>query len=246
MLSKNEIVEQLAKNKEVEKIVKKFYTENKDDLVQYIYLSLLQMDDNRIINLYEENRLKYYIVGVIKHQVMSKTSYHIKDNAKAGITNIVCEPFYDETKDYVLDDDTPPHQYEDNVDAALSALSEVERDIILCHQICLQNRKPHIDKVLEKHNLTYSQYQHLVPLTKLKFAKMLNIKFKYKTLEKKEHKHRKKKEIEQYDRNMNLIKLWKDGVEAASELGLNTGSIYKVCQGKRKTYNGFIWKYKIN
>ena len=32
--------------------------------------------------------------------------------------------------------------------------------------------------------------------------------------------------------------------EAAKTLGLDSGSIAKVCQGKRKSCGGFIWKEK--
>lgn len=44
------------------------------------------------------------------------------------------------------------------------------------------------------------------------------------------------------DKNNNLIKIFNTKAEAAQELGLDSGSITKVCKGQRKTCGGFIWK----
>ena len=51
-----------------------------------------------------------------------------------------------------------------------------------------------------------------------------------------------KKQVYQYDKNNNLIKIYNNKAEAAKELSLDSGSIAKVCQGKRKTCGSFIWK----
>ena len=53
-----------------------------------------------------------------------------------------------------------------------------------------------------------------------------------------------KKQIYQYDIQGNLIQIYKNKAEAAKTLGLDSGSIAKVCQGKRKSCGGFIWKEK--
>ena len=46
----------------------------------------------------------------------------------------------------------------------------------------------------------------------------------------------------QYFNQNNLIKIFNTKAEAAQELGLDSGSITKVCKGQRKTCGGFIWK----
>lgn len=51
-----------------------------------------------------------------------------------------------------------------------------------------------------------------------------------------------KKQVYQYDKNGNLIQIFKNKAEAAKTLNLDSGSIAKVCKGKRKTCGGFIWK----
>lgn len=52
----------------------------------------------------------------------------------------------------------------------------------------------------------------------------------------------KNKITQQYDTNGNLIKEYKSMREAQRQTGIL--SIDKVCNGKRKTAGGFIWKYK--
>ena len=53
-----------------------------------------------------------------------------------------------------------------------------------------------------------------------------------------------KKQVYQYDKQGNLIKTFNSKAEAAKSLNLDSGSITKVCQGKRKTCGGFIWREK--
>lgn len=50
--------------------------------------------------------------------------------------------------------------------------------------------------------------------------------------------------ILQYDLNNNLIKEWKDAHEVKKELGFNSTKIQCVARGDKKSYNGYIWKYK--
>ena len=54
------------------------------------------------------------------------------------------------------------------------------------------------------------------------------------------------KEINQYDKHMNLIKTWSSITEAAKSLNINRSNIISVCKDKQKTSGGFIWRYKEN
>ena len=47
----------------------------------------------------------------------------------------------------------------------------------------------------------------------------------------------------QYDLEGNFIKEWKSTAECGRN-GFNQGAVAACCRGKRKTYKGFIWKYK--
>lgn len=52
------------------------------------------------------------------------------------------------------------------------------------------------------------------------------------------------KAINQYDLQGGFIKSWKGAAEVERILGFANQNISKVCTGKRKRANGFIWRFK--
>ena len=53
-----------------------------------------------------------------------------------------------------------------------------------------------------------------------------------------------KKAVEQYDCDGNLIQSFDSAKDASIKLNLDSGSITKCCQHKRKTVGGYKWEYK--
>lgn len=53
------------------------------------------------------------------------------------------------------------------------------------------------------------------------------------------------KEVEQYDLQNNLIKVYDSANEVKRITGFSQGHISECCRGEMKTYKGYIWKYKI-
>jgi len=53
----------------------------------------------------------------------------------------------------------------------------------------------------------------------------------------------KEKPVNQYDLQGNFIRSWKSMHEVERKLGFANQNISKVCLGKRKTANGYIWKH---
>lgn len=51
------------------------------------------------------------------------------------------------------------------------------------------------------------------------------------------------KPVAQYDMEGNLIQVWPSASEVERVLGYFQGGISMCCNGKGKTYKGFIWKY---
>jgi hypothetical protein len=76
MCNKNDIIEEIARNKLIEELIKNMgiKANDKDDLLQEIYLVLLEYDENKIIKLYNNNQLKFFIVRIIQNQYFSKNS----------------------------------------------------------------------------------------------------------------------------------------------------------------------------
>lgn len=52
------------------------------------------------------------------------------------------------------------------------------------------------------------------------------------------------KQIIQYDKQMNCIQEWDSAMSASQDLNIDASAITKCCRGKKKTYKGYIWKYK--
>ena len=76
-MTKSEIIGRLAKEKMVETIVSNIAKTNSDilnDLSQNIYIDLLMKDEEKIVNLYETNQLRFFIVKMAKNNLFSKNS----------------------------------------------------------------------------------------------------------------------------------------------------------------------------
>ena len=84
-MTKYEIIDELSKNATVEKIVNKLVSSSKnrfdfpDDLIQDIYVLLLETDEDLIVNLYNKGELGFYLLKVARNQLLSKNSpYYTK------------------------------------------------------------------------------------------------------------------------------------------------------------------------
>ena len=83
MITKNEIINKFAKEKYIEKNMKRYESyiskSLRDDFAQHIYLQLLEMNDDIIINLYKNKEIEYFIKYLIKINAISKNGkFHQK------------------------------------------------------------------------------------------------------------------------------------------------------------------------
>ena len=72
-------------------------------------------------------------------------------------------------------------------------------------------------------------------------------RYENEPFEREKHKkyQSKTKPVEQYDKQLNLLNIYDSIAEAAKQTNTNAANIQSVCIGRRKTANGYIWKYKI-
>ena len=84
-MTKYEVVDIIAREHLVEKIVYKLLPCSKnpfdypEDLIQDIYLILLNSDENLIVTLYNKGELGFYILRISRNQLLSKNSpYYTK------------------------------------------------------------------------------------------------------------------------------------------------------------------------
>jgi hypothetical protein len=77
-MTKFEIVEELAKNRVIEDIVTNVAQNPKEDtlkdLSQMLYEDLLMKDDEKVIQLYEDGQLQFFITRMVLNSINSKTS----------------------------------------------------------------------------------------------------------------------------------------------------------------------------
>ena len=79
-MTKSDVLDIIAREHLVEKIVNKLLSSSKnpfdcpEDLIQEIYLLLLQKDDDLIVNLYNKDEIGYYILKVVRNQLLSVNS----------------------------------------------------------------------------------------------------------------------------------------------------------------------------
>ena len=241
-MNAKEIVNELAKNRVVEKLLTHFSTINKADLAQNIYMSLILKDDNFLTDLYTTNRLNYYLIGAIRNEVMSNKSIHSKENRKAGLIKGEVEDIYDSSKNYDLVDE----EYEsisDEVVDFLNTLPEVEKEIAWLFPMLNFNKekKEEIDIICHNYGITCNQYKKLLPKIKKKFQEH----FKKGLVGKKFEPHI-KDEIVQENIAGNIIAIYDNLRDAADKLGFSIDSIRLCCNGDKKTYKGYIFKFKKN
>ena len=84
-MTKYEVINIIAREHLVEKIVNKLLSSSKnpfdcpEDLIQDIYLLLLQKDDDLIVNLYNKDEIGFYLLKIARNQLLSKNSpYYTK------------------------------------------------------------------------------------------------------------------------------------------------------------------------
>lgn len=77
-MTKQDIIDQLAKEGKVEELVKNITKGSKrpeiDDLTQNIYEILLNYDEDKIVQMYEKKQLIFFITRIITNQYNSSNS----------------------------------------------------------------------------------------------------------------------------------------------------------------------------
>ena len=79
-MTKYDVLDIIAREHLVEKIVYKLLPCSKnpfdcpEDLIQDIYLLLLQKDDDLIVNLYNKDEIGFYLLKIARNQLLSKNS----------------------------------------------------------------------------------------------------------------------------------------------------------------------------
>ena len=244
-MSKYEIIDELAKNKTVEKIVRRYKTPYRDDLSQYAYMWLIEKGDENMLNeLYSQKKINQYISGLVYRQIHSKFSYHAQQNVKR-----IGEPIIKQNKDgetyeeTLIYDDTQPHQLQDEVDDYLNSLTEMDKEILWAQIIPKDRRTDDIANICDRYHITNRKYIRIVPKIKENFVKHFT---NFKTKNKEKGKYNSTKvEMIKYDTG-EVIKTFDNFGECKLELepkGFKITSIYACLEQKQRQYLGYAFRY---
>ena len=97
-MDKYKIIDEISKDKIVEEILYNIGSKDDEDLkdlIQDIYINLLEKEDNLIENLYNTNQLKYFIIRMVVNNIHSKNSPYYTKYKKDKINKVKIEELYD-------------------------------------------------------------------------------------------------------------------------------------------------------
>ena len=97
-MDKYSIIDEISKDKLVEEIVYNIGSKDDEDLkdlIQDIYINLLEKEDSLIETLYNTNQLKFYIVKMVVNNIHSKNSPYYTKYKKDKINKVKIEELYD-------------------------------------------------------------------------------------------------------------------------------------------------------
>ena len=95
-MTKSEIIGMMAKSRMVEKSIENMTHQHLDydlqDLAQMIYVALLEQPEERVQDLWANDEMQYFVLGIIKRQAFSTTSpYYITIKRFSAITDDINE-----------------------------------------------------------------------------------------------------------------------------------------------------------
>lgn len=96
-MDKYDIIDEISKNKLVEEIVYNIGSKDDEDLkdlIQDIYINLLEKEDSLVETLYSTNQLKFYIVKMVVNNIHSKNSPFYTKYKKDKINKVNIEELY--------------------------------------------------------------------------------------------------------------------------------------------------------
>ena len=72
-MTKSEVIDWIVSQKLVEKLSTRFSSQLgtlKEDWIQEMYLTICEMNEEKLVGLFERNQLVYYIISVCKNQAL--------------------------------------------------------------------------------------------------------------------------------------------------------------------------------
>lgn len=96
MMTNNQIVEWCVANLKMKQLIRNCQVKNVDDLQQYIYLTLLEYDNTKLNEVFNNNYMKAFVIRMILNQRnYYRSDYNLNyklDPTKDDVSNSIFEP----------------------------------------------------------------------------------------------------------------------------------------------------------
>lgn len=112
-MTKKEIIDHMAWRQMVENVIIDMthypLSYDYEDLAQMIYLALMEQPDERVINLWNDGEMYFFVRGIVRNQLFSKTSpFYLTVRKFSAITDDIdgCYDTDTHKQDYERGEDT--------------------------------------------------------------------------------------------------------------------------------------------
>ena len=102
----SQVYDHILKDKFYEDMLRKFVKNKQDrqELKQYVWISICQMNEEKLITIWNKRQFKYYYVNIVKNQVQSSDSYYHRLYRKFKKMDIGQEKTDYQPQEFVNDD----------------------------------------------------------------------------------------------------------------------------------------------
>lgn len=101
MLTHDQLITQIATDKEYKRLCRKLSPEYSDDLFQELMIILLEYDKDKLMTLQEQKRIRFFIVKILMNQACSNTSPFYKKYRKQYYVDLDIEESEEDNYDLV-------------------------------------------------------------------------------------------------------------------------------------------------
>jgi hypothetical protein len=129
---RDKILTELYKSEELTELLRKMKPDNlREDLKQELFLSLCELPEEKLLNLYNAKQLRFYVIGTVLRMVQSKNSrfyYKYKKQIVIDIESDEAEEVletFSTTQETEVDIREFEHAYHAKVDGVIKAINEL-------------------------------------------------------------------------------------------------------------------------
>lgn len=190
----SQVYDHILKDKFYEDMLKKFVKNKQDrqELKQYVWISICQMNEEKLIAIWNKRQFKYYYVNIVKNQVQSSDSYYHRLYRKFKKMDIGEEKKHEkdiearqakfrETEDFVLFSDSEKNIEEQIIEQETKQENQIKLNLIEKALIKMVKDEPllfvqaELFKLYYKQNMTYREIEEKTKIPRTSVFQYVNL-----------------------------------------------------------------------